>query len=90
MASVLGSYTLTSVSKTLIQSDNISYLSVICLSGTVTVLCSGKNVPSWNLSNSAISLGVGQGLNVQETVNIQSLDGVTIDATSGSAGVIVG
>ena len=90
MASLLGTYTLTSVSKTLLQSDNIAYLSVICLSGAVTVLCQGKNVQSWNLSNSPISLGVGQGLNVHETVNIQSLDGVTIDATSGSAGVVVG
>jgi hypothetical protein len=63
---------------------------VVCLSGTVTVLAQGKSVTSWGGSNSPISLSVGNFINVQETINIQSLAGITIDATSGSAGVIVG
>lgn len=89
MASVLGTYYINALQPTITQADNISYLSVGCLSGTVTVLCEAKKITSWG-ANSAIPLSTGQSVNVHETINIQTLDGITIDASGGTAGVVIG
>ena len=90
MASKLGSYTKTNETKIVAAADNVNYLSVTYISGDVTILCEGKTIASWG-GNSAITLSnTLKTINVQDTINIQPLDGITINASSGVFAAIVG
>lgn len=89
MGSKLGTYSFSSESRQVNSDSNVNYLSIGCTSGSIDVTMVGKTVVGWG-NNNAITLSSGQSTSVQDTVNIQPLDGVTIDATSGTAIVIVG
>jgi hypothetical protein len=90
MPSKLGSYTVTNATRLVVAEDNISYLSITYISGTVTVLCQGKTIASWGSNNEIALSSTLKTINVQDTVNIQPLDGITINASSGVFAAIVG
>ena len=83
----LGTFILSATSKTIVASMGVSVCSLNVTSGTVTILGTG-GFPTW--TNTAITLAVGQPVTLPSITNIQPLDGITIDATSGVVEVILG
>lgn len=79
------SKTLTSSSITISATQNVVRLSVLSNSGTVTFLGSR----TFNgVAADAITFSAGQGLTLSGSTS-NPLDGITIDATSGSVDVII-
>jgi len=81
-------YTLTSGSITISQTDGVMFLSVQCAtSSSCTVL---GNLPFKNLTPATVTLSAGQGINLSALTPISPLDGITITNTSGSVDVLIG
>lgn len=79
-----GTYILTT-SKTIQDGDNIAVMSIKCISGTVTVL--GTVVCSLG-SSVAMPLAINDAVTIS-SASTQRLSGITIDASSGVARVII-
>lgn len=80
----VGTYILTSESLEIVASMGVTNVSVLLVSGTVTV---SGNVRLGNRESDPITLSEGVPLNVTFQFPI---DGYTIDASAGSALVVVG
>lgn len=66
--------------------ENVQRVSVICSSGTVSILGSSifKGIPPV-----PVSLAVGQGITIATKSDSTPIDGLTIDATSGVADIVL-
>jgi len=81
-------YTLTSGSITISQTDGVMFLSVQCAtSSSCTVL---GNLPFKNLTPATVTLSAGQGINLNAITPVSPLDGITITWASGSVDVLIG
>lgn len=80
-------YTLTDETLTIVASDNVVRLSIVCDSGTINVQ---GNATFHGLSSTAVDFAVGQGITLTSPSVANPIDGVTIDASgSGNAADIV-
>jgi len=80
-------YTLTNDSLTIVASDNVVRISIVCDSGTINVQ---GNALFHGLSSTAVDFAVGQGITLTSPTVQNPIDGVTIDASgSGNAADIV-
>ena len=88
MGSSAGTYTISNQILTILASDEISYLSVVATSGSVTFLGNGKQIAALG-TNNVLPLILGTPLSIERTLNVQPLSGIVIDATSGSFEIII-
>ena len=80
-------YTLTNDSLTIVASDNVVRISIVCDSGTINVQ---GNALFQGLSSTPVDFGVGEGITLTSPTLQNPIDGVTIDASgSGNAADIV-
>jgi hypothetical protein len=80
-------YTLTDDTLTIVASDNVVRVSIVCNTGTINV---EGNATFNGLSSNAVDFAVGQGITLTSPTVQNPIDGVTIDASgSGNSADIV-
>ena len=82
-------YTLTSGSLQISQTDYAMFLSIQCDSTTGSCSILG-NIPFKGLSPNAVTLTAGQGVNLSTLSPTSPLDGITITWIAGSVDILVG
>lgn len=80
------SYTLSGGSLTINETDNVMKVSIEANAGVVTLQ---GNVQFKGLASNAINLTVGGGATIIANSNSQPLSGLTINATGGSADILI-
>ena len=85
----LFTYTLSSGSLTISQSDYAMFVSVQCDSSTGGCNVIG-NLPFKGLASTSVALGAGQGVTISAMSPTAPLDGITITWVSGTVDVIIG
>lgn len=79
-------YTLSGSSITINETDNVMKVSIEANAGTVTLLGNGSFK---GLSPNAITLTLGGGATIIANSNSQPISGLTINATGGSADLLI-
>lgn len=77
---------LTSASLTISSTDNVVRASILCSGGTITV--NGSSVFQGSAS-APVSFGVGEGITITSPSANNPIDGLTIDASSGTADLVI-
>jgi hypothetical protein len=79
-------YTLSGSSLVVSASDNVVRISVLCSSGTITILGGSK---FQGLNSSAVTLDAGQGITVTSPNVSLPLDAFTINASGGAVDLVI-
>lgn len=79
-------YTINGSSLTVVASDNVQRISIICSSGDISVWGSAK---FQNISPVPIFLAAGQGITISSKNDSTPIDGFTIDASIGIADIVL-
>jgi len=85
MASRYHTKNLSSASFTVVESDQVTGVSVFAVSGTVTV---NGNYPLRGAVSEAVSVAASSGFTLSAAIPTDKIDGLTIDASAGVAVVI--
>ena len=78
--------TITGSTLTITSADNVFRFSVICNAGSVYM---SGNARFQGLASTNVTFTVGEGATIQATSLNNPLDGITVDATSGEAEIII-
>jgi hypothetical protein len=78
--------TITGTTLSISSADNVFRFSVICNSGTVTM---SGNARFQGMASNVVTFTFGEGATIQATSLNNPLDGITVDATSGEAEIII-
>lgn len=79
-------YSLNGTTLDINSADNVQSVSLQVTAGSVTVLGSSEFK---GLASAAVSFGIGNGITLSVTNFANTIDGITIDATSGACDLVI-
>jgi len=77
---------LTSASLSISASNNVFRVSILCSSGNITVNGSSS---FQGVASAPVTFGVGEGVTITSPSTNNPIDGLTIDASSGTADLVI-